>query len=177
MDPILAILVYKVFSLAGGCLCIFLGYKLFIKGIFPDSDVDAGFKNAQISIRRAAPSTMFALFGATVIAITINKGFITNQRTGSDSNFAANSPSEVIRSKECDHSLGIEPEMHKKIIAHLSNGEKISQDDLDGIKIYFRTLEYRRILSEQNVFGSIENPNFSAQAEKPPHTVLELEKL
>lgn len=70
------IFLFKVISLLSGVFTIYLGYKLFVKGIFNESgDVQAAWNNMSLLVKKAAPGTFFALFGAVVVSITIYKGF------------------------------------------------------------------------------------------------------
>ena len=72
----LLIFLFKIISLLCGVFTIFLGYKLFVKGIFNESgEVNATWNNSSLLVKKAAPGTFFALFGAIVISISIYKGF------------------------------------------------------------------------------------------------------
>ncbi|HWB60857.1 MAG TPA: hypothetical protein VG733_15275 [Chthoniobacteraceae bacterium] len=75
MDTNLATFLYKIASLASGSFVVFLGYKLFVKGIFGQSgDLETTWKETKIVLKKAAPGTFFSLFGAVVIICTIWKG-------------------------------------------------------------------------------------------------------
>lgn len=72
MEPIFSTLIYKLACLASGMLFAFLGYRLFVLGIFDSAgDMDARFKNNRLILKKAAPGTFFALFGACVIVLVI----------------------------------------------------------------------------------------------------------
>lgn len=82
MDPIKSTLIYKVVCLASGLVFGFLGYKLFVQGIFAGAgDLDASFKNNKLILKKAAPGTFFALFGAIVISFTVGIGLRQEQHT------------------------------------------------------------------------------------------------
>lgn len=51
-----------------------LGYRLFSKGVLGDSDLEAEWKDRKILLRRAAPGTLFALFGLTMIGVALWQG-------------------------------------------------------------------------------------------------------
>lgn len=69
------IFLFKVISLLCGLFTIYLGYKLFVKGIFNEAgDFQATWKDINLLLKKAAPGTFFALFGAIVISISIHKG-------------------------------------------------------------------------------------------------------
>lgn len=72
---ILSLTIYKLVSLLIGlCLC-YMGYRLFMAGIWGSAgDAEGEFGNSRIVIKRAAPGTFFVLMGAIVIGLTIFKG-------------------------------------------------------------------------------------------------------
>lgn len=66
---------YKIACLVIGYLSIYLGYILFVKGIWGQAgDVNASFKDYKVIIRKAAPGTFFSFFGASIIVYTIHTG-------------------------------------------------------------------------------------------------------
>ena len=82
MDSTLATLLYKLASLGAGSLFCFLGYRLFVLGVFTGGgDMDARFKDSKVLMKKAAPGTMFALFGAVVISVTICRGINFHDHT------------------------------------------------------------------------------------------------
>ena len=76
ISDIWILLIYKLTTLLSGVFSIFLGYKLFIKGIFVASgDLDISVDTKKLTLTSAAPGTFFTLFGAIIICIAIFKGF------------------------------------------------------------------------------------------------------
>lgn len=74
MDNKLVIL-YKIISLLVGLVSIVLGYRLFVLGVLgPLAALEAGKGSVFLTLKNAAPGTFFALFGASIIALTIYKG-------------------------------------------------------------------------------------------------------
>ena len=72
---IISATLYKLASLLVGALFAFLGYKLFMAGIWGHSgDLEAQYKESKIVLTKAAPGTFFALFGAIIIGFTVFKG-------------------------------------------------------------------------------------------------------
>jgi len=72
---IAAITTYKVISLLVGLLFGFMGYKLFIAGVFGRAgNMDVSVGDNKILLKKAAPGTFFALFGAIIISLTIYQG-------------------------------------------------------------------------------------------------------
>ncbi|MBC8756348.1 hypothetical protein H2O64_16860 [Kordia sp. YSTF-M3] len=68
-------------------MSIYLGYKLFAKGIWGQAgDLDIKFKDNQLILKKAAPGTFFALFGAIIISVTIWKGLDFTKYADSNTN-------------------------------------------------------------------------------------------
>jgi hypothetical protein len=65
-------IVMRLGTLLVGALCVFLGYRLFMRGIYCDStDVKATWGNWSLLLKRAAPGSLFALFGVVIITASI----------------------------------------------------------------------------------------------------------
>jgi hypothetical protein len=76
MSNTAAILIYKTICLAVGVYSIWLGYRLFIKGIItPAGDLTTSFNKAQVAIKSGAPGVFFSVIGGFVICFTLIKGF------------------------------------------------------------------------------------------------------
>ena len=67
---------FRLSIIAAGIISVILGYRLFIKGVFPGGDipqspgghsVDAEVAGAKFKLLNAAPGTCFALFGAIIL--------------------------------------------------------------------------------------------------------------
>lgn len=72
---IIAITSYKLMSLLIGFGLSYMGYKLFITGVWGDAGgLEAQLRDSKLVLKRAAPGTFFALFGVVVICFTIFKG-------------------------------------------------------------------------------------------------------
>jgi len=73
---ILSFAIYKICSLAVGTILGYLGYKLFIRGIWGDAgSFAASYKDTKLLLKGAAPGTFLIIFGAAVIGFTVFKGF------------------------------------------------------------------------------------------------------
>ena len=82
LAEVIAVTVYKLCSLATGVTLSYLGYKLFMAGVWGNAgDAEGSFGDNKIVIKKAAPGTFFVLMGALVIGLTIFKGldFNSNQ--------------------------------------------------------------------------------------------------
>ena len=65
-------IVTKLGTLLVGALCVCLGYRLFMRGIYGDStDIKAAWGNRALLLKRAAPGSLFALFGVALITVSI----------------------------------------------------------------------------------------------------------
>jgi hypothetical protein len=79
---IISLTVYKLASLATGVALSYMGYKLFMAGVWGNAgDAEGSFGDNKIIIKKAAPGTFFILMGTIVIGLTIGSGlsFKTDQ--------------------------------------------------------------------------------------------------
>ena len=73
---ILSFTIYKISSLTVGTVLAYLGYKLFIRGIWGDAgSLTASYKDTKLLLKGAAPGTFLIIFGAAVIGFAVFKGF------------------------------------------------------------------------------------------------------
>jgi len=76
---IISVLLYKIATLLLGGFSIYLGYKLFIKGVWGNAgDLKANFSNNKLVLKSAAPGTFFAVLGAIIIVTSILMKFTIN---------------------------------------------------------------------------------------------------
>lgn len=73
-------MVVKVASLLAGALCMYFGYRLLMRGIYPDADEKAVWDNTSLLIKRGIPGIAFALFGASIIVMSLLYGSDTRRR-------------------------------------------------------------------------------------------------
>ncbi len=72
---VLSLFAYKLGSLAVGLCTVYLGYRLFVLGIWGDAgDMEAKFQDNKLIVKAAAPGTFFVVLGAVVVCFTIYKG-------------------------------------------------------------------------------------------------------
>jgi len=75
MDTTLALFIYKLVCIGSGLLICYFGFRLFVLGIFTGAgDLSSQFQSTKLVLKRAAPGTFFALFGAAVIGVSLWKG-------------------------------------------------------------------------------------------------------
>ena len=60
-------------AVCAGFTSLYLGYRLFIKGIEGSSDLEGEIKKVKLTLRNASPGLFFALFGAFIIVAGIYK--------------------------------------------------------------------------------------------------------
>jgi hypothetical protein len=66
---------YRTFTIACGFGIIYLGYKLFRIGVYEKAgELKAAWGDRHLTLKQAAPGTVFALFGALVLGIAIWRG-------------------------------------------------------------------------------------------------------
>jgi hypothetical protein len=73
-DPSSLMMYLLTLAVAIGFGFAVLGYRLFLKGVLGDSDLEAIWKDRKLLLRRAAPGTLFALFGLTMISLSLWQG-------------------------------------------------------------------------------------------------------
>ena len=68
--------IFRLAIIAAGIVSIVLGYKLFVHDAGSESRTDVGAQSDRfkIIIRNAAPGTVFAAFGAVIIAVMLSQG-------------------------------------------------------------------------------------------------------
>ncbi|MGJ8678398.1 MAG: hypothetical protein ACSHX0_12845 [Akkermansiaceae bacterium] len=72
LQIIVALTLYKIVSLCVGTAFAFMGYKLFVAGVWGESgDVEAQFRDNKLVVKRAAPGTFFVLFGAIIVCSAV----------------------------------------------------------------------------------------------------------
>lgn len=73
-------ILFRLAIIITGMISIFLGYRLFCRGVWPfaktgaGTDINAQIAGSRFTIRNAAPGTCFALFGVVIISIMFAKG-------------------------------------------------------------------------------------------------------
>jgi hypothetical protein len=76
--------VYKIASVACGAFVCWLGYKLFVAGLWnPAGDVEAKFEKASVVIKSAAPGTFFAVLGMVLSIVSVWRGYDFQMPDGS----------------------------------------------------------------------------------------------
>ncbi len=90
-EPIVALTVYKGISLFSGTLFGFMGYKLFMAGVFEKAgQLEGTFGKEHLLLKEAAPGTFFALFGCLIILYTLMRGFKIETPSGTAGRAVAN---------------------------------------------------------------------------------------
>jgi tetratricopeptide (TPR) repeat protein len=74
------LLTFRIAVIIAGIISVVLGYRLFCKGVFPDSgtkegtSVNAKIGESHLTLKNAAPGTCFALFGVIIICSMLIAG-------------------------------------------------------------------------------------------------------
>jgi len=72
---ILSLTLYKVVAILAGLAFTFMGYKLFIHGIFTEAgELQTNWENRSLVLKKAAPGTFFALFGTVIVCVSLWRG-------------------------------------------------------------------------------------------------------
>jgi hypothetical protein len=64
-------LVYRLGIVASGTLTMWLGYKLFLAGVFEKAGASMAVGDRKLRLTNAAPGTFFALFGSSVVGFCV----------------------------------------------------------------------------------------------------------
>jgi hypothetical protein len=60
-------MVIEIAALLIGTLCVFLGYKLLMRGVYPDTHATIVWSDRSLLIKRGAPGVVFVLIGVVMI--------------------------------------------------------------------------------------------------------------
>jgi tetratricopeptide (TPR) repeat protein len=76
---IIYLTVFRLAIIASGLVSIILGYRLFVRGVWPKgankgTAVDAKIAGSQLTMKNAAPGTCLALFGAIIVSVMFASG-------------------------------------------------------------------------------------------------------
>lgn len=87
MQPFYVWLMYKSVVILVGLVCVILGYKLLMRGIFPsNSEIVVGWdENKKLVLKRASPGIIFALIGFGIIGLSVGFGAYTETNVASGS--------------------------------------------------------------------------------------------
>ena len=81
-DAVFAYYLYKVVALCTGTAFGYMGYRLFVLGVFEKAgDLEHIFGKEHLLLKGASPGTFFALFGCAIIIWTISRGFNASTQT------------------------------------------------------------------------------------------------
>ena len=86
MDAFTITMMYRMSLVLVGGWIVFMGYRLFTTGMFESaSDLKLAWGENYLVLKQAAPGTIFALFGAAILAFSIFKGVFYEQTESSGS--------------------------------------------------------------------------------------------
>jgi hypothetical protein len=77
---LVVLVVYRITAIVAGLALCFLGYKLFVLGVYEKAgELKAAWGNHLLTLKQAAPGTFFALFGAFVMSLSLVRGITIDQ--------------------------------------------------------------------------------------------------
>ncbi len=80
MQVLSALVLYRIVTIVVGLLLAYLGYRLFVLGVYEKAgDLKAVWGSHLLTLRQAAPGTFSALFGTVVISIALVRGINIDQ--------------------------------------------------------------------------------------------------
>jgi hypothetical protein len=130
-------MVIEIAALLIGTLCLFFGYKLLMRGIYPDHDADATVQNQGL-FKRGTPGLLFSMFGVVIIVAAIlhstharhhERAAVTEETEPSTPAEATQTPrSKHTRAKEPRHSTARTQTVQPKAIAPVPPVEPALED-------------------------------------------------
>lgn len=89
MSPALtAFLIYRAMAFLSGVFMVYLGYKLFDKGIVgTGGELQGRIGKNQVSLKKAAPGIFFALLGTLIILLSMYQAFYKLNPTTKEESF------------------------------------------------------------------------------------------
>ena len=126
MDPVLALLVYKVAVLLAGFGVTWFGYRLFVQGILSASgDRDARFAKNRLVLKQAAPGIFYALFGTVVISLAIYRGLDVEAQRPRTTRAERNTALELkMRLSELPNLSVDDRKKYEELLTKMSNAEE-----------------------------------------------------
>ncbi|TLM72829.1 hypothetical protein ACONUD_07525 [Microbulbifer harenosus] len=65
-------ILYKIIGIGSGTFIVYLGYRLFVKGIYGDTgEIQLDWSDSKLMLKRAAPGSIFTIFGSIVLGVVI----------------------------------------------------------------------------------------------------------
>jgi hypothetical protein len=149
---------YRCLIIATGGLFEYLGYRLFVLGIYEKAgELKASWKGASLLVRQAAPGTFFALFGATIITVAVvrpaefhNKQSVTPTTLNAES---AGGPEATDRAALATVKIALGP-----IVDKLQKGQPLTKKDKDDLA---------------DLYLSVKVADLSRMTETDSHTMLD----
>ena len=136
MNPIIIyifyVAIFRLSVITAGIISIILGYNLFIKGIWSNqadnSNIEGKFGTSKVTVKNAAPGTVFAVFGAGLISIMLifdspqlsynmigkNENLLSSSETASQTNLVLRGESSSLSNIEVLNSRGVDFEKNNR---------------------------------------------------------------
>jgi hypothetical protein len=109
--------VFRIVCLVAGLIFAYLGYRLYVKGVFDKTqDIQASFGNAKVALRHVAPGVVFGIAGIVVALLSVVRPIeITTTTVPGSRHIPGSTPNE---------------EKHDQQTVTLGNRETITLEDL-----------------------------------------------
>lgn len=135
MAVIVGTIIYKLTTLLIGFGLVYLGFKLFLVGVFEGGgDLGVTFSDNKLILKKASPGIFFALFGTVVIIVSLWKG----QELQQNAIIPSNVP--VLQSGEDEIAL----DTLKKIFTGNQEADSITEFEERVIHSFFEKMENRK---------------------------------
>lgn len=129
---IIYLILYRLSIIFTGLISVYLGYKLFLKGVFAAEeslsvsgvDIETKVAGNSFNIKNAAPGTVFALFGAAIVVVMAWNGspeLVKKELESLESDLTE----ITLRSGSIDNTA-LDSIIQKKLQGHIVNGGTLS---------------------------------------------------
>ena len=79
----MSLTIYKLATIFTGLAFAFMGYRLFLHGIFSEAgEMRTNWENRSLVLRKAAPGTFFAVLGAVIVSVSLLRGLSWGDSVG-----------------------------------------------------------------------------------------------
>jgi hypothetical protein len=139
-DVATLIVLYRSLTVLCGLAVVVLGYRLFKVGVYEKaSELKATWGDKSLLLKQAAPGTIFALFGAAIMAFTVYKGFTLE----SSLRTTAGTPDRPPQTQYVPWYLGNISPQEISTIKKMMKGEEITAEERASIAQWVNEYERR----------------------------------
>jgi hypothetical protein len=127
----ISILLYKTGLVYAGFLIVYLGYKLFLNGVYGKAgDLVANWNDYKIVLKRAAPGTFFVIFGSIFMMYVV---FSKIEYKGQSNNSITSTVIDAINSSELNEDTKDSLVYHMNMVLKKHKSNKSTKQKIEGV--------------------------------------------